>query len=75
LTFGSNYVILLLKGGIKMDELKKLKIQLQEKENELSKNLQTFVLNPNICNLVTEISDIKEKISLLEDNNNGEKSD
>ena len=55
--------------------LKKLKIQLQEKENELSKNLQTFVLNPNICNLVTEISDIKEKISLLEDNNNGEKSD
>lgn len=57
-----------------MDELKKLKIQLQEKENELSKNLQTFVLNPNICNLVTEISDIKEKISLLEDNNNGEKS-
>lgn len=59
-----------------MDELKKLKIQLQEKENELSKNLQTFVLNPNICNLVTEISDIKEKISLLEDNNNnGEKSD
>ena len=58
-----------------MDELKKLKIQLQEKENELSKNLQTFVLNPNIFNLVTEISDIKEKISLLEDNNNGEKSD
>ena len=57
-----------------MDELKKLKIQLQEKENELSKNLQTFVLNPNICNLVTEISDIKGKISLLEDNNNGEKS-
>jgi len=75
LTFDNNYVILLLKGGIKMDELKKLKIQLQEKENELSKNLQTFVLNPNICNLVTEISDIKEKISLLEDNNNGEKSD
>lgn len=58
-----------------MDELKKLKIQLQEKENELSKNLQTFVLNPNICNLVTEILDIKEKISLLEDNNNEKKSD
>jgi hypothetical protein len=41
----------------------------------LSKSLQTFVLNPNISKLMTEISSIKEEIVSLEDTNNGKESD
>ena len=45
-----------------MTRLETLKFQLKEKETELSKSLQTFVLNPNISELVTEISNIKAEI-------------
>lgn len=58
-----------------MTRLETLKFQLKEKETELSKSLQTFVLNPNISELVTEISSIKAEIVLLEDTNNGKESD
>ncbi len=58
-----------------MTRLETLKFQLKEKETELSKSLQTFVLNPNISELMTEISSIKAEIVLLEDTNNGEESD
>lgn len=54
-----------------MTRLETLKFQLKEKETELSKSLQTFVLNPNISELMTEISSIKAEIVLLEDTNNG----
>jgi septal ring factor EnvC (AmiA/AmiB activator) len=58
-----------------MTRLETLKFQLKEKETELSKSLQTFVLNPNISKLMTEISSIKEEIVSLEDTNNGKESD
>lgn len=58
-----------------MTRLETLKFQLKEKETELSKSLQTFVLNPNISELMTEISSIKAEIVLLEDTNNGKESD
>jgi len=58
-----------------MTRLETLKFQLKEKETELSKSLQTFVLNPNISELVTEISNIKAEIVSLEDTNNGKESD
>ena len=58
-----------------MTRLETLKFQLKEKETELSKSLQTFVLNPNISELVTEISNIKAEIVLLEDTNHGKESD
>jgi septal ring factor EnvC (AmiA/AmiB activator) len=58
-----------------MTRLETLKFQLKEKETELSKSLQTFVLNPNISELVTEISSIKAEIVSLEDTNNGKESD
>ena len=58
-----------------MTRLETLKFQLKEKETELSKNLQTFVLNPNISELVTEISNIKAEIVSLEDTNHGKESD
>ena len=58
-----------------MTRLETLKFQLKEKETELSKNLQTFVLNPNISELVTEISNIKAEIVSLEDINHGKESD
>lgn len=58
-----------------MTRLETLKFQLKEKETELSKSLQTFVLNPNISELMTEISSIKAEIALLEDTNNGKESD
>lgn len=58
-----------------MTRLETLKFQLKEKETELSKSLQTFVLNPNISELVTEISNIKAEILSLEDTNNGKESD
>jgi seryl-tRNA synthetase len=50
-----------------MSELEILKFKLNAKENELSKNLQTFILNPNITNLMTEIQELKKEISNLED--------
>lgn len=50
-----------------MSELEILKSKLNAKENELSKNLQTFILNPNITNLMTEIQELKKEISNLED--------
>lgn len=50
-----------------MSELEILKFKLNAKENELSKNLQTFTLNPNITNLMTEIQELKKEISNLED--------
>ena len=58
-----------------MTRLETLKFQLKEKETELSKSLQTFVLNPNISELMTEISSIKAEITSLEDTNNGKESD
>lgn len=58
-----------------MTRLETLKFQLKEKETELSKSLQTFVLNPNISELMTEISSIKAEIVLLEDTNDGKESD
>lgn len=58
-----------------MTRLETLKFQLEEKETELSKSLQTFVLNPNISELVTEISNIKAEIVSLEDTNHGKESD
>ena len=58
-----------------MTRLETLKFQLKEKETELSKSLQTFVLNPNISELITEISSIKAEIVSLEDTNNGKESD
>lgn len=58
-----------------MTRLETLKFQLEEKETELSKSLQTFVLNPNISKLMTEISSIKAEIVSLEDTNNGKESD
>ena len=58
-----------------MARLETLKFQLKEKETELSKSLQTFVLNPNISELMTEISSIKAEIVSLEDTNNGKESD
>ena len=58
-----------------MTRLETLKFQLKEKETELSKSLQTFVLNPNISELVTEISNIKAEIASLEDIINGKESD
>ena len=58
-----------------MTRLETLKFQLKEKEIELSKSLQTFVLNPNISELVTEISNIKAEIVSLEDITNGKESD
>lgn len=58
-----------------MTRLETLKFQLKEKETELSKSLQTFVLNPNISELMTEISSIKAEIVSLEDINNGKESD
>ena len=58
-----------------MTRLETLKFQLKEKGAELSKSLQTFVLNPNISELVTEISNIKAEIVSLEDTNHGKESD
>ena len=58
-----------------MTRLETLKFQLKEKETELSKSLQTFVLNPNISELMTEISSIKAEIISLEDTNNEKESD
>ena len=58
-----------------MTRLETLKFQLEEKETELLKSLQTFVLNPNISELMTEISSIKAEIISLEDTNNGKESD
>lgn len=58
-----------------MTRLETLKFQLKEKETELLKSLQTFVLNPNISELVTEISNIKAEIVSLEDTNHGKESD
>ena len=58
-----------------MTRLETLKFQLKEKETELSKSLQTFVLNPNISEPMTEISSIKAEIVSLEDTNNGKESD
>lgn len=58
-----------------MTRLETLKFQLKEKEIELSKSLQTFVLNPNISELMTEISNIKAEIVSLEDTNHGKESD
>ena len=58
-----------------MTRLETLKFQLKEKETELSKSLQTFVLNPNISELMAEISNIKAEIASLEDITNGKESD
>lgn len=58
-----------------MTRLETLKFQLKEKETELSKSLQTFVLNPNISELMAEISNIKSEIASLEDITNGKESD
>lgn len=58
-----------------MTRLEALKFQLKEKETELSKSLQTFILNPNISELMAEISNIKTEIASLEDTNNGKESD
>lgn len=58
-----------------MNRLETLKFQLKEKETELSKSLQTFILNPNISELMTEISNIKTEIASLEDTTNGKESD
>lgn len=58
-----------------MTRLETLKFQLKEKETELSKSLQTFILNPNISELMTEISNIKSEIASLEDITNGKESD
>ena len=58
-----------------MTRLETLKFQLKEKETELSKSLQTFILNPNISELMTEISNIKAEIASLEDTNDGKESD
>jgi len=50
-------------------ELEKLKFELQEKEDELSKiRKDIFVLNPRLVELLTEIEDLKDKISEMEDN-------
>lgn len=58
-----------------MTRLETLKFQLKEKETELSKSLQIFILNPNISELMAEISNIKAEIASLEDTNNGKESD
>lgn len=58
-----------------MTRLETLKCQLKEKEIELSKSLQTFILNPNISELMAEISNIKSEIASLEDITNGKESD
>lgn len=58
-----------------MTRLETLKCQLKEKETELSKSLQTFILNPNISELMAEISNIKSEIASLEDIINGKESD
>lgn len=52
-------------------ELEKLKFELQEKEDELSKiRKDIFVLNPRLAELLTEIEDLKDKINEMEDNSN-----
>lgn len=58
-----------------MNRLESLKSLLKEKETTLSKSLQTFILNPNISELMAEISNIKAEIASLEDTNNGKESD
>ena len=58
-----------------MTRLETLKFQLKEKETKLSKSLQTFILNPNISELMAEISNIKAEIASLEDITNGKESD
>lgn len=58
-----------------MNRLETLKFELKEKEAELSRNLQIFILNSNISELMTEISNIKTEIASLEDTNNGKESD
>lgn len=58
-----------------MNRLESLKFLLKEKETVLSKSLQTFILNPNISELMAEISNIKAEIASLEDTNNGKESD
>lgn len=58
-----------------MTRLETLKCQLKEKEIKLSKSLQTFILNPNISELMAEISNIKAEIASLEDITNGKESD
>ena len=58
-----------------MTRLETLKCQLKEKETKLSKSLQTFILNPNISELMAEISNIKAEIASLEDITNGKESD
>lgn len=57
-----------------MTELEILKFKLAAKENELSRSLQTFILNPEMTKLMEEISVLKKEISLLEDTNNGKES-
>ena len=57
-----------------MTELEILKFKLTAKENELSRSLQTFILNPEMTKLMEEISILKKEISLLEDINNGKES-
>lgn len=57
-----------------MAELEILKFKLTAKENELSRSLQTFILNPEMTKLMEEISILKKEISLLEDINNGKES-
>lgn len=58
-----------------MNKLESLKFLLKEKETVLSKSLQTFILNPNISELMAEISNIKAEIASLEDTNSGKESD
>ena len=58
-----------------MTRLETLKCQLKEKETEWSKSLQTLILNPNIRELMAEISNIKSEIASLEDITNGKESD
>lgn len=57
-----------------MTELEILKFKLTAKENELSRSLQTFILNSEMTKLMEEISILKKEISLLEDINNGKES-
>lgn len=57
-----------------MNRLETLRFQLKEKQTELSKSLQTFILNPNISELMAEIANIKAEIASLEDTNNGKES-
>ena len=55
-----------------METLEQLKFELIQKESDLERlQLHIFTLNPEIGELVKEISELREKIAALEEEQNG----